>query len=79
MAKNEKFKVLSNEELEKMSKDEIKEYRVKLKEYKKSLKINKSSHRKRSFALKVAAVIMATIMILGVIASIIYPLLALNK
>ena len=41
MAKSEKFKALSNEELELLSNEEKKEYKIRLKEYKKSLKPKK--------------------------------------
>ncbi len=75
MANSKKFKALSNEELEKLSKDEIKEYKKQLKEYKASLKPKKSKYSK----LKIIAFIMEIVMVLGVIASLVYPLLNLKK
>lgn len=79
MAKSEKFKALSNEELELLSNEGKKEYKIRLKEYKKSLKPKRSKYAKRMGVLKAAAIIMAIVMILGVIASLIYPLLYLKK
>ena len=79
MAKKEKFKLLSNEELELLSKEEMKEYKKELKVYKESLKPKKSKYARKMGVFKIAAIIMALVMVFGVIASLIYPLLFLNK
>ena len=75
MAKSEKFKVLSKEEIKNLSKEDKKDYKIKLKEYKKEHKTKKTPAQKRMLVVKVVGAFMAIIMILGVLAAIFYPLI----
>ena len=79
MAKNDKFKVLSKDEIKELSEEERRDYKLKYKEYKASLKPKKSKTQKKMAFVKVIGAIMAIIMVLGVLAAILSPLIYISK